>query len=451
MLYNKAGEVVKLGGMWQSADSLPLTDEQKNQLEKWVGAPSTPQKIVLRARICLLAHEGLPNRRIAQQLKTSRPTVILWRNHFLKGGVAGLEHEPSRTTSSQRTKDDQIKAIVEATLHTKPEDATHWSSRTLADRFGVSHMTVARIWDSHGLQPHRVRNFKLSRDKQFVEKLTDVVGLYLNPPDKALVLCVDEKSQIQALDRTQPGLPMKKGRCGTLTHDYVRHGTTTLFAALNVLDGTVIGSCFERHRHEEFLKFLRQVDRDTPEGMDLHLIVDNYSTHKHPKVKQWIERHKRFHLHFIPTSSSWLNLVERWFGEITRKRIRRGVFKSVKDLIEAIQNLRQNQQSKPQAVCLDETRRRNPRKGQSIVKPALLQHTRMRKSVANLFWLLFALLGAGTYAVLAFRRGEPVNSAYILIAAVCTYAIGYRFYSKWIAARVLALDKRRATPPRGPR
>ena len=210
-------------------------------------------------------------------------------------------------------------------------------------------MTVARIWDNHGLQPHRVSNFKLSRDKQFVEKLTDVVGLYLNPPDKALVLCVDEKSQIQALDRTQPGLPMKKGRCGTMTHDYVRHGTTTLFAALNMLDGTVIGSCFDRHRHEEFLKFLRQVDRDTSEGMDLHLIVDNYSTHKHPKVKQWIQRHKRFHLHFIPTSSSWLNLVERWFGEITRKRIRRGVFKSVKDLIEAIQNYIKinNQNPKP--------------------------------------------------------------------------------------------------------
>jgi transposase len=207
--------------MWQSADSLPMTVEQKNQLENWVRAPSTPQKIVLRANICLLAHEGLPNRRIAQHLKTSRPTVVLWRNHFLKGGVAGIEHEPSRKISSQRTQEDHIKAIVEATLHTKPDDATHWSSRTLAEQFGVSHMTVARIWDRHGLQPHRVRNFKLSRDKQFVEKLTDVVGLYLNPPDKALVLCVDEKSQIQALDRTQPGLPMKKGRCGTMTHDSV--------------------------------------------------------------------------------------------------------------------------------------------------------------------------------------------------------------------------------------
>ena len=195
-------------------------------------------------------------------------------------------------------------------------------------------MTVARVWDRHGLQPHRVRTFKLSRDKAFVEKLTDVVGLYLNPPDKALVLCVDEKSQIQALDRTQPGLPLKKGRCGTMTHDYVRHGTTTLFAALNVLEGTVIGECFDRHRHEEFLHFLRQIDRQTPVGYDLHLIVDNYATHKHPRVRQWIKKHPRFHLHFTPTSSSWLNLVERWFAEITRKRIRRGVFQSVADLVE---------------------------------------------------------------------------------------------------------------------
>jgi len=323
--------------MWQSADPLPMSEEQQRQLESWVRACSTPQKIVLRARICLLAHQGLPNRRIAQELNTTRPTVILWRNHFCRAGLVGLEHEPPRQVSSQRTTEEHVKAIVEATLHSKPPAATHWSSRTLAKRFGVSHMTVARIWDSHGLQPHRVRSFKLSRDKHFVEKLTDVVGLYLNPPDKALVLCVDEKSQIQALDRTQPGLPMKKGRCGTMTHDYVRHGTTTLFAALNVLDGTVIGSCFDRHRHEEFLRFLRRVDRQTPQGLDLHLIVDNYSTHKHPKVKNWIKRHKRVHLHFIPTSSSWLNLVERWFGEITRKRIRRGTFKSVEQLIEAIE------------------------------------------------------------------------------------------------------------------
>jgi transposase len=219
----------------------------------------------------------------------------------------------------------------------------------MAKAQGVSPATVTRIWQAHGLKPHRVKTFKLSKDKRFVEKLTDVVGLYLNPPDKAMVLCVDEKSQIQALDRTQPGLPMKKGRCGTMTHDYKRNGTTTLFAALNVLDGTVIGSCYPRHRHEEFLKFLRKIDRETPDGMNLHLIVDNYGTHKHPNVKKWLSKHKRFHLHFIPTSSSWLNLIERWFGKITQKRIRRGVFHSVPDLIAAIEEYigLNNQDPKP--------------------------------------------------------------------------------------------------------
>ena len=207
----------------------------------------------------------------------------------------------------------------------------------MAEVQGVSPATVQRIWDAHGLQPHRVETFKLSRDPQFVEKLTDVVGLYLNPPDKAVVLCVDEKSQIQALDRTQPGLPMKRGRCGTMTHDYKRHGTTTLFAALNVLEGTVIGQCLPRHRHQEFLKFLRRLDREFPKDLALHLIVDNYGTHKHENVQRWLDRHARFQLHFTPTSSSWLNLVERWFREITGKRIRRGVFHSVKDLIQAIE------------------------------------------------------------------------------------------------------------------
>jgi len=322
--------------MWDQAERLLMSSEQKRQLEAWVRAPSTPQKVVLRSRICLLAQEGQSNCQIAQQLHTSRPTVILWRKRFQEAGVAGLEHEPARAPHVNRLEETLIKRIVETTLQTTPPEATHWSTRALGRHLGVSHMTVARVWDRHGLQPHRVRTFKLSRDKAFVEKLTDVVGLYLNPPDKALVFCVDEKSQIQALDRTQPGLPLKKGRCGTMTHDYVRHGTTTLFAALNVLEGTVIGECFSRHRHEEFLKFLRQIDRQTPAGYDLHLIVDNYATHKHPGVKQWIEKHPRFHLHFTPTSSSWLNLVERWFAEITRKRIRRGAFRSVSDLVEAI-------------------------------------------------------------------------------------------------------------------
>ena len=326
-----------------------MTSEQEAQLESWIRAPATPQKIVLRSRICLLARAGLGNRQIAWQLKTSRPTVLLWRERFGQAGVAGLEHEPSRQPSSQRLDGALIKKIVDTTLQTTPRAATHWSTRSLAQQLGVSHMTVARVWDSHGLQPHRVRTFKLSRDKQFVEKLTDIVGLYLNPPDKALVLCVDEKSQIQALDRTQPGLPLKPRQCATITHDYVRHGTTTLFAALDVLQGTVIGGCFKRHRHEEFLRFLRQVDRETAPERELHLVVDNYATHKHPKVRSWLKRHPRFHLHFTPTSSSWLNLVERWFGEITRKRIRRGSFQSVQELIAAIEEFihHNNENPKP--------------------------------------------------------------------------------------------------------
>ena len=329
--------------MWKKARPLFMEPEQKAQLEAWVRAPSMPQKIVLRSRICLLANAGTSNRQIALELNTTRPTVLLWRNRLAYAGPPGLEHEPPRAESIQKFGSDRVKQIVDTTLQTKPKDATHWSTRTLGRHLGVSHMTVARVWDSHGLQPHRTRTFKLSTDKQFVEKLSDVVGLYLNPPDKALVLCVDEKSQIQALDRTQPGLPMKPGRCGTMTHDYVRNGTTTLFAALDVLQGKVIGGCFDRHRHEEFLRFLRQVDRETPPERQLHLIVDNYATHKHPRVKKWLARHRRFHLHFTPTRSSWLNLVERWFGEITRKRIRRGSFRSVKELIEAIQEyIRQN-------------------------------------------------------------------------------------------------------------
>lgn len=314
-----------------------MAADQRQTLNAWIRAKTTPQRIVLRSRICLLAADGIANHAIAHQLDTSRPTVLLWRERFDQAGPVGLSEDAPHGPSAQCLAPEKVKAIVDATLHTTPQDATHWSTRTLAKVHGVSHATVARIWDAHGLKPHRLRTFKLSKDKQFVEKLTDVVGVYLNPPDKALVLCVDEKSQVQALDRTQPGLPMKKGRCGTLTHDYKRNGTTCLFAALNVLDGTVIGTCYPRHRHEEFLKFLRTIDRETPQGLDLHLILDNYGTHTHPTVKTWLKKHPRFHLHFTPTSSSWLNLVERWFGELTRKRIRRGVFRSVPDLIAAIE------------------------------------------------------------------------------------------------------------------
>jgi len=318
-------------------------------LEAWVNARTSPQRIVLRSRICLLGADGVSNNAIAKRLGTSRPTVILWRNRFAKSGPAGISEDAPHGPSSRRTEAETVKLIVEQTLQTRPPDATHWSTRTLAKEIGVSHMTVARVWDAHGLQPHRIRTFKMSKDKRFVEKLTDVVGLYLNPPEKALVLCVDEKSQIQALDRTQPGLPMKKGRCGTMTHDYKRNGTTSLLAALNVLEGTVIGTCYPRHRHQEFLKFMREINRETPRFLDLHLILDNYGTHTHPHVDQWLESHPRFHLHFTPTSSSWLNLIERWFAELTRKRIKRGAFRSVPELVSAIKEFIRvnNRQPKP--------------------------------------------------------------------------------------------------------
>ncbi len=323
--------------MWKKAEKLIMSAEQRQTLEAWVRARNTPQKIVLRSNICLLASEGLSHNAIAKRLVTSRPTVILWTNRFQYQGLTGLSEDAPHGSSKRRIDVEKVKAIVEATLHTTPKDATHWSTRTMAKDQGVSHATIQRIWDAHGLQPHRLKNFKLSKDKHFEEKLTDVVGMYLNPPDKAVVLCVDEKTQVQALDRTQPGLPMKKGRCGTMTHDYKRNGTTCLFAAMNVLEGKVIGSCYPRHRNIEFLKFLRTIDREVSPNLDIHMILDNYGTHGHPNVKLWLEKHPRFKLHFTPTSSSWLNLVERWFGEITRKRIRRGVFRSVPELVAAIE------------------------------------------------------------------------------------------------------------------
>jgi len=335
--------------MWNPPAALSLTVDQKQTLQSWVSARNTPQKIAFRARLILLAGEGHANRQIARTLGTSRPTVVLWRGRFAQGGPQALLEEAPGRGRKVSIGAERVQAIIDATLQTKPVAATHWSVRSMARAQGVSPATVQRIWDAHGLKPHRVKTFKLSRDKQFVAKLTDVVGLYLNPPDKALVLCVDEKSQIQALDRTQPGLPLKKGRCGTMTHDYKRHGTTTLFAALNVLAGTVMGHCMPRHRHQEFLKFLRQIERHTPRDLDLHLVLDNYGTHKHPRVKKWLAQHTRFHLHFTPTGSSWLNLVERWFRELTDKRIRRGAFHSIQELVETIQEYldHNNQEPKP--------------------------------------------------------------------------------------------------------
>jgi transposase/transposase-like protein len=287
--------------------------------------------------VVLQCAEGVPLTAIADKVGVTQVTARKWRRRFESEGISSLfEMRPGRGRKAT-VSPEKVEEIVQATLHSKPADATHWSCRTMAQAQGVSKNTIQRIWDAHGLQPHRVKSFKLSRDKRFVEKLTDVVGLYLSPPDKAVVLCVDEKSQVQALDRTQPGLPMKRGRCGTMTHDYKRNGTTTLFAALNMLDGTVIGQCLPRHRNDEFLKFLRKLDREFPKELDLHLIVDNYGTHTHPNVKEWLQKHPRFILHFTPTSSSWLNMIERWFREITEKRIRRGAFQSVQELIEAIE------------------------------------------------------------------------------------------------------------------
>ena len=323
--------------MRQRAQPLTVAPDQLRVLEAWVRAPSTSQSIATRARIVLSAAEGISNHETARAVGVSRPTVLLWRNRFVAGGPEALTViEPGRGRKPSITAERELE-IVNATLHTTPDGATHWSCRTMARAQGVSPSTIHHIWGAHGLQPHRVKTFKLSNDQRFVEKLTDVVGLYLNPPDKAIVLCVDEKSQIQALDRTQPGLPLKNGQCGTMTHDYKRHGTTTLFAALHMLEGRVIGQCMPRHRHQEFLRFLRHLDREFPGQRDLHLIVDNYGTHKHENVRAWLAKHPRFHLHFVPTSSSWLNLVERWFRELTQRRIRRGVFHSVADLTEAIQ------------------------------------------------------------------------------------------------------------------
>lgn len=318
------------------APAITLTDEDRQTLERWARGRSTPARQVLRANIVLAAAEGKENQVIAEELGTDRLLVGKWRKRFARHGLAGIEKDAPRGGRKPTARDAVAQKIVEWTTQKKPANATHWSTRTLAKELNTSHAMVNRVWQANGLKPHLVRTFKVSNDKQFVEKLTDVVGLYLAPPEHALVLCADEKSQIQALDRTQPSLPLKPGRCGTMTHDYKRHGTTTLFAALDMAEGKLIGTCMQRHRHQEWIKFMELIDAQTPAELDLHLIVDNYRTHKHAKVQRWLKRHPRFHMHFIPTSSSWLNMIERWFGEITRKRIRRDSFSSVPQLIEAI-------------------------------------------------------------------------------------------------------------------
>lgn len=324
-----------MGGM-RTPMKLEVSEADRLTLEQWIKSRSVALKVKLRARIVLMTAEGRPTDELVRVLKVSNPTLNLWRRRYAEGGVAALRQGKTRPPGTPPLPPEKVQDILTLTLTGKPAAATHWSCRTLAAQVGVSRMSVNRVWREHRLKPHQVKGFKVSNDPQFAEKLRDVIGLYLNPPEKAIVFSVDEKSQIQALDRTQPGLPIKPGKCGTLTHDYKRNGTTTLFAALNVQTGTVIGECLPKHRHDEFLRFLRKLDRQTEKGLAVHLIVDNYATHKHPNVKEWLAKHPRFHLHFTPTSASWVNLVERFFRDITEERIRRGVFRSVAELQAAI-------------------------------------------------------------------------------------------------------------------
>ena len=316
--------------------SIIVSDADRQTLERWARGRSTPARLVLRAKIVLLAAAGKQNKQIAEELGANRLLVGKWRNRFATQGLAGIEKDAPRGGRRPKARDAISGKIIAYTTQRKPKNATHWSTRTLSKELGTSRAMVNRVWRANGLKPHLTRTFKVSNDPKFVEKLTDVVGLYLNPPENALVISCDEKSQIQALDRTQPGLPLKKGRCGTMTHDYVRHGTTTLFAAIELARGKMIGTCMPRHRHQEWIKFLELIDQQTPGDKQLHLIVDNYATHKHDKVKRWLKKHPRFHMHFTPTSSSWLNLIERWFRQITDDQIRQGVFRSVKELIATI-------------------------------------------------------------------------------------------------------------------
>jgi transposase len=313
-----------------------LNPEQKESLEECARARTRPARVVERARIVLLAAAGKQDREIAASLNITAHKAARWRDRFLDFGITGLEKDAPRPGRTPRISIAKTKQVVQKTTQEKPAEATHWSTRTMAKAVGLSPATVRRIWHKHGLKPHLVETFKLSSDPHFAAKLEAVVGLYLNPPDHALVLCCDEKSQIQALDRTQPSLPLKKGRAGTMTHDYKRNGTATLFAALNAADGKVISMCLDRHRHQEWIKFLRLIDDATPDDKQLHLIVDNYATHKHPAVQRWLKRHPRFHIHFTPTSASWLNMVERFFRDLTVNRLRRGVFRDVMELVNAI-------------------------------------------------------------------------------------------------------------------
>ena len=326
---------------------IQLRPGDRDRLEALIANGNTSQKHVRRAWIVLLAGDGIGTDEIQRRLAVSKPTIRRWRTRYVEAGVDGLCRDKTRPPGKPPLAAEVVMRVIEKTKTQTPPDATHWSLRTMAKAVGIAPSSVQAIWKAHGLKPHLVATFKLSNDPRFAEKVEEVVGLYLNPPEHAIVMSVDEKSQIQALDRTQPGLPMKKGRAGTMTHDYKRHGTTTLFAALNVLDGKVIGQCMQKHRHQEFIRFLNRINREVAADLDAHLIADNYATHKHPKVKAWLARHPRFHMHFTPTSASWLNLVERFFAEITRKRIRRGVFHSIVDLQSAINEYLEHHNADP--------------------------------------------------------------------------------------------------------
>src|ERR1039457_1626514 len=331
------------------APPVVLDEQQRRTLEQWARSRSLPVRQVQRAKIILLAADGKQDLEIAAAVNIGNHKAARWRKRFLKKGFPGLERDAPRPGRARTITAAMIQGVVRKTTRETPDNATHWSTRTMAAASGISEKSVRRIWHQHGLKPHLIRTFKVSNDPQFAEKLEAIIGLYLNPPEHALVLCADEKSQIQALDRTQPGLPLKKGRCGTMTHDYKRNGTATLFAALNAANGEVFGLCQERHRHQEWLKFLRLIDQTIPADRQLHLICDNYATHKHPKVQRWLARHPRFHLHFTPTSASWLNMVERFFRDLTHNRLRRGVFRDLEELIMAIGTYidRHNESPKP--------------------------------------------------------------------------------------------------------
>ena len=316
--------------------TLKLTDDARADLEAFARSRSLPHGLVQRAKIILLASQGESNTLIAEKLKISKPTVGMWRRRYLDYGLEGL-HDEMKSGRPRTISDEQVAMVVRKTLRSRPKGGTHWAVRPMAETIKISKSTVHRIWNAFALQPHRQKSFKLSNDPFFVEKVRDIVGLYLSPPKNAMVLCVDEKSQIQALDRTQPILPMGLGYVEGVTHDYIRHGTTTLFAALDIVTGGVIAQCKKKHRHQDFLGFLKHVEQQVPDDLEIHAIVDNYATHKHKSVKGWLARHPRWHIHYTPTYSSWLNQVEIWFNIITQKAIRRGTFSSVKELVTKIQ------------------------------------------------------------------------------------------------------------------